>query len=203
VLALYDEANRILVYAKARVITKNEDLKDATNDLAVIAKLKKALTEKRNEFVAPVREYLNDFNDVFKRMLAPILEADTITRDQMKAFRAEQERQIAEAKQIEDDKLALAQREAALHHGETTVDLTPVEAPPVVPQRVRTDIGMASTTKVHKWEVIDLSKVPSDYLKIDAGKVSDMVKASKGTISIPGIRVWTEDSIRITTRKGD
>lgn len=197
---LYAEAVHLLELAEARVITENADLKSATEDLSVIARLKKALNEKKDEFVKPVRAFLNDFNDTFKTMLEPIEEADRITRDKMKDFRAEQQRKIAEAQAIEDEKLALAQREAELKGGEITVDLTPVEAPPAVPERVRTDIGMAGTAKVHKWEVTDKALVPEEYKVVDAGAVGRVVKASKGTIVIPGIRIWQEDTIRVTTR---
>ena len=200
VKALYAEGVHLLELAEARTITENADLKSATEDLSVIARLKKALTERKDEFVKPVRAFLNGFNDTFKTMLEPIEDADRITRDKMKDFRAEQQRKIAEAQAIEDEKLALAQREAELKGGEITVDLTPVEAPPPPPERVRTDIGMAGTAKVHKWEVTDKAAVPEEYKVVDAGAVGRVVKASKGTIVIPGIRIWDEDTIRVTTR---
>lgn len=200
VQALYAEAVHLLELAEARVITENADLKAATEDLSVIARLKKALSEKKDEFVKPVRTFLNGFNDTFKTMLEPIEEADRITRDKMKRFKADQQRKIAEAQAIEDEKLALAQREAELTGGEITVDLTPVEAPPPVPERVRTDIGMAGTAKVYKWEVTDKAAVPDEYKVVDAGTVGRVVKASKGTIVIAGIRIWEEDTIRVTTR---
>lgn len=200
VKALYQEATHLLELAEARVITENADLKSATEDLSVIARLKKALNEKKDEFVKPVRTFLNGFNDTFKTMLEPIEEADRITRDKMKGFKAEQQRKIAEAQAIEDEKMALAQREAELTGGEISVDLTPVEAPPPVPERVRTDIGMAGTAKVYKWEVTDKAAVPDEYKVVDAGAVGRVVKASKGSIVIAGIRIWEEDTIRVTTR---
>lgn len=200
VVALYQEALHLQELAEAREITTNEDLKPATEDLAAIAKLKKALTERKTEFVAPVREYLDGFNDAFKTLMAPILAADRITRDKMKRFGEDQQRRIDEAAQLDADKLNVAKREAALHQGEHTQDLTPAEAPPAVPQRVRTDIGTTGTSMVHKWEPVDLAQVPIEYLMIDAGKVGRVVKASKGTIIIPGIRVWSEPTITVRTQ---
>ena len=42
VVALYNEAQKLLGYANSRVIVNAEDTKAATNDLSLIAKLKKA-----------------------------------------------------------------------------------------------------------------------------------------------------------------
>lgn len=47
--ALFEESQSILRYAESRVIIANEDLNLATEDLSLIANLKKAIEEKRNE----------------------------------------------------------------------------------------------------------------------------------------------------------
>lgn len=200
VAALYEEATHILELAEAREITTNEDLKPATEDLSSIARLKAALTQRKAEFVKPVRGYLNEFNDAFNRLMEPIESADRLIRSRMLAFKQEQQRKIDDAARLDADKLDVAQREAALNQGEITQDLTPVPAPPPAPERVRTAVGTAGTSMVHKWEPVDESLVPRDYLKLDAGKIGNMVKASKGTIQIPGIRVWSEPTVTVRTR---
>jgi len=200
VTALRDEAQAIRHYAEKRIITVNADLTSATEDLSLIAKLKKALESKKKEYTQPIKEQLDHVNNAFKIILAPIEEADRITRSKILTFRTEQERRRVEAERIEQEKLRLAREEAALNDGEITVDLSPVAKPDAVPDRVRTDLGDSGTMKVYKWELVDIALVPREYLAINAGMVSSVVKASKGQIVIPGIRIWTEDTIRVSTR---
>jgi len=198
VRALVQQSRVILQYAEARVIIANIDLTLATEDLSLIAKLKKAIEEKRKEYVSPIRGKLDSVNSAFKTLLEPIEQADKITRTKILKFRQEQERKRQEAEAIEQEKRELAQREAALKDGEITVDLSPVEKPEAVPDKIYTEVGSASAMKVRKWEVVDFATIPNEYKVIDAGKVTKLVKAGIG--SIPGIRIWIETGLRVNTR---
>jgi len=201
VLDLYQEGVRLHQFAQARVITDNEDLKPAVDDLAVIAKTKKALEEKKADYVGPIRQHLNQVNDAFKDFLRPFEEADRITRGQVKSFRDEQTRKAAEVTRIEAEKLRLAQEEAALSGtGEHTQELGTAVAPPPVPEHTRTDLGTQGFQKVYKWEVTDFAQVPDQYKVINSGMVTGVVKGSKGKITIPGIRVFEDETVRINTR---
>ena len=195
---LYLEAQGFRDYAVARVIAANEDLKPATDDLSLIAKLRKAVEEKRKEYVSPIKEKLDAVNDAFKTLMAPIEDADRITREKIMAFRFEQNRIRLEAEAIEREKLELARREAVLKAGEITVDLSPVEKPPAVPSHVRTEVGTMGTMKVKKWEVMDFSKVPDDYKVVDSAKITRLVKGGIG--AIPGIRIWEEETVTVRAR---
>ena len=197
--ALYHEGVKLLEYAKAREITCNGDMKPATEDLAVITKTKQAIELIRQEYVKPIRHHLDAINTAFKEFTAPLIDADAINRKKLIIYRAEVERQIAEAQAIEQEKLDLARREEKLT-GEHTVDLAPVDTPEVASKRVHTDMGSIGTLKTYKWELEDITKVPREYLIPNAVLIGQMVRSSKGTISIPGIRVYSEDSIRVNTR---
>jgi len=197
--ALYNEGVKLLEYAKAREITCNGDMKPATEDLAVITKTKQAIELIRQEYVKPIRHHLDAINTAFKEFTAPLIDADAINRKKLIIYRAEVERQIAEAQAIEQEKLDLARREEKLT-GEHTVDLAPVDTPEVASKRVHTDMGSMGTLKTYKWELEDITKVPREYLIPNAVLIGQMVRSSKGTISIPGIRVYSEDSIRVNTR---
>lgn len=178
------EAERLREFAAARIISTNEDLKPATDDLAVIARVKKAVQAKKDEILQPFKAQVAEISQAFDELLRPLNEADTINRNK-----------IAEFRRIEQDKLALAQREAAAKGGEFTTEL---QKP--VPERTRTAMGTQGFQKVYKWEVTDKAAVPDQYKIIDAGKVTGVVRGSKGTIEIPGIRIWTDETVRINTR---
>ena len=127
VMADFYTALRLREYAGARIIATNDDLKSANNDLIIIRKVKKALEEKRKEYLSPFQSHIKEINEAYSTLMEPINEADIITVGKILVFRKEQKLKIREVEAIEAAKLALARREAELKGGESTVDLTPIE----------------------------------------------------------------------------
>jgi len=201
IVAFYNEALRLKEYADARVIVTNDDLKPANDDLVIIRRIKKGMEGKRKEYLTPFQDHIKETNDAFKTLMEPIEQADKITSEKMLAFDAEQKRKRREAEAIEAEKLALARREAELNNGEITIDLTPIEKPELVPDRIRTVMGSSGQRDNWKWEVIDFKLVPDDYKIINAGVLTPMVKASKGRVPIPGIRIYNEPIIAVNVTK--
>ena len=201
VLALYNEGIKLREFALIREIKTNDDLVPATDDLAIIAKLKKAIEEKRREYTDPIRGHLDAVNAAFKEFIEPLTEADTVNRDKIKEYRTEIERKRAEAEAINREKMELARREAELSGtGEFTIDTTPVEAPEEARRRVHTGLGSLGTQRIYKWELVDISQVPKDYLMVNAALIGQVVRSSKGSIVIPGIRVYEDEVVRVNTR---
>ncbi len=193
--AFYQQALALRDFAIARVILTNEDLEPANDDLILIRRVKKAMDEKRKEYLKPFQDHVKETNEAYKTLMQPIEEADTVTAGKMLTFGAEQERKIREAEAIEADKLALARREAELNSGEITVDLTPIKKPEPVPDRIRTGMGMSSQRDNWQWEIVDINQVPREYLMVNAGMLTPIVKASKGRLTIPGIRIYNKPII--------
>lgn len=213
VLSLLAQADGLLRVAKARVIATDEGMKLATDDMAIIAGVSKALAEKKEEYYRPVKAHLDAITAAFQTLMAPILEADRITRGKWTACRNEQARKKAEADELnrkrqaeadETNRMAMevARRQAAFNGtGEITVDLTPVVAPPPVEApapivKIRTDLGTAQVTHNWKFEVVDSKQVPDDYKMVDLAKLGKVVRA--GLHVIPGCRIWDEEGTRVT-----
>lgn len=192
----YEEALRALDYAEKRVITTVEHVKAATDDLALISKLKKAMEEKKREYLDPLKLQADAIRATYDYLMAPIRQADGLTRDKMLSFSQEQERLRREQEEINRQKKELAEREAALN-GTAVEPVELVEVAPEVPKSVATDLGTTRITTIWKWEVIDLSLVPDEYKILDATKVGKVVRA--GLRSIPGIRIYPDESLRVTT----
>lgn len=191
---LLTEATKLKEYALSRIILVPADLTFITDDLALIGKVKKALLEKKAEYLKPIKAFSDSVAGVFTLIMEPLEEADRLNRKKLTDYRAEIARKQAEALAINREKEELARREAALNHGEITIDTTPVEAPTQV-QRVRTAMGTVGTQKVRKWELVDIKLVPDEYKLVDAAKVTKLVKAGIGSIS--GIRIWEEETIKV------
>jgi len=204
VLKLYGEGKSLESYAISTTITNLDDIKRGTEDLSMIANLKKALEERRKEYTAPLNSHLREINDTFKNMVQPIDSANDILRTKILAFNKEQQRLKDEAVKAEELIRQATEIQAKLTQqtGEIFPDIPTVSVPEVVvSKKVYTSVGDMSTRKNMKWEVVDIALVP-DYLKIvDAVKVGKMVRAGIGAIA--GIRIWEEDSLVIKARKGE
>lgn len=197
IAALYEEGVRLELYARERIIESIEDVKAATDDLSIIAKLKKALEEKRKEYIGPINEHLKTVNGVFKSFVEPLSQADSITREKVLAYRAQQESIRVEQERINQLRMQAAEAEMKLK-GELSEPLGLVEVAPNAATRYQTDSGTLGTAKIKKWEVTDITLVPIEYLVVDTVKIGKVVRA--GIPGIPGIRIWEEDSLRITAR---
>jgi len=198
VLQLLCEANKLRDYAESRVIKNDDDLKLATDDLAIIAKVKKSMADKKAEYYKPVKAHLDAITASFQILLTPVEDADRITRMKWTTYRTDQVRRQAEADEINRQKEELARREAAFNGtGEITVDLTPAVAPVPV-AKVRTDLGSAQTTKTWRGEVIDFKLLPEEFKMPDYVKLGRVIRA--GLHIIPGVKIIEEENIRVTTK---
>lgn len=199
VQSFYDQALKLAEYAEARDIAITEDLKPATDDLSIIAKVKKALEAKRKEFIQPLQDHIKAINDVFKRLMEPIEIADRVTRSKILAFQAEQDRIRREQEEINRKRQEAAEAEMKLK-GELSESVNLVEVSPEAPKRVSTEMGTVGQRDNWKWEVVDFALVPDEYKMINSGILTPVVKASKGKIIIPGIRIFNEPIIAVNTR---
>jgi len=197
--SLYQEAASLLQVAKKRVITTNEDLKPATDDLAIIAVCKKAMFARKTEIVEPFKAKLDLVNQAFADLMFPILEADRLTRGQVTTFDNEQRRKTAEAQRIEDEKLKLAQDEMKLT-GEHTQELGTAVAPPPVPERTRTDLGTLGGRTNWKARVVDFALLPDEYKLPNEPLLNSFARSTKGERPIPGVEFYDDRVVTMRTR---
>jgi hypothetical protein len=197
VVALYSEGVKALEWAQLRVICDDLDVKIATDDLSVISTRKKVMEEQRKSYTGPLNDHLKMVNEAFKRFMEPWNQADVLSRSKILTYRAEQERQRQEQERINRLREEVARAEMELK-GEISEPVGLVQVAEEAPARYRTDTGTTGTAKIKKWEVVDLKLVPLEYMMIDASKVGKVVRA--GIPSIPGIRIWEEEGLRITPR---
>jgi hypothetical protein len=196
VVAIYEESCKLLGYAQSRSVKTAEDAKLATDDLAIIANLKKAIEAKRKDYTGPINEHLKAVNQAFQEFTQPLKDADEANR--LKILRYEKEQRLNREEQERINRLRIEAAEAEMKlKGELTesVNVVEVQAPPA--KIIRASMGKASTFNIWKWEVVDIDQVPKMYLVPDAPKIKKMVEAGG---SIPGIRAWQEPSLKVTAK---
>lgn len=197
IIVLCNEAFELREFAEARVITEVAHLTPATEDLSIIARLKKALEEKRKEYIKPLQDHVKAINDAFKFLMEPIEVADQVTRKKILAFQAEQERIRQEQERINALRIEAAKKEMELK-GELTEPVDLVEVIPEAPDRVETDLGASGMATIWKFEVVDFALLPDRFKMENATLIGKVVRA--GEREIPGVRIWSEKNLRVTTK---
>ncbi len=199
VVAFYNEALGLKKYAEARVIAATDDLKPATEDLSLIAKLKKAMEEKRKEYVKPLQDHVKSVNDTFKTLMEPVEMADHITREKILAFQLKQKLIREEQERINALRLEAAKKEMELK-GELTESVNLVEVTPEVAKRTTTDMGSAGMRDNWRWKVVDFSLVPDDYKVIDSAMLTTIARKHHDSKPVLGIEFYNEPILAVNTR---
>ena len=196
VLGFYDEAKKLLDYANARVIMSLDDAKLAADDLSMIAKLKKAMESKRKDYLQPFQDHVKEVNEIYKVLMQPIEIADMVTRSKVLSFQREQAELKAKQEEINRLRMEAATKEAELNNGEIKESVNIIDVV-TVPTHVYADNGTLGTSKVWKFEVEDLTKIPLEYLIPDMVKIGKVVRAG---VKIPGVKSWQESSLRVNSK---
>ena len=199
VKAFYNEAIKAKEYAEARVIATVDDLKPATDNLSLIAKLKKAMEDKRKEYVKPLQDHVKAINDAFRTLMEPIEHADAVIRQKILNFQLKQRLIREEQERINELRLLAANAEMELK-GELTESVNLIEVIPEVIKRTMTDMGSTGMRDNWTWELEDIKLVPVEYLMVNAGILTPVVKASKGKIPISGIRIFNRPILAVNTK---
>ena len=194
VIAFYNQALSLRDFARARVIACNDDLKPANDDLILIRKVKKAMEEKRKDYLKPFQDHVKETNEAYKTLMEPIEEADKITASKMLAFDAEQERKRKEQERINAERMKLAQDEMKLN-GELSESVNLIEVIEPLPKQVRTDMGSSGQRDNWTFAVVNFALVPDEYKMLDSTKVGKLVRA--GMRNIPGLNIFNKPSITV------
>ena len=196
VIGFYDEAKKLRDYANARVIMSLDDAKLAADDLSMIAKLKKAMESKRKDYLQPFQDHVKEVNEIYKVLMQPIETADMVTRSKVLSFQREQAELKAKQEEINRLRMEAATKEAELNNGEIKESVNIIDVV-TVPTHVYADNGTLGTSKVWKFEVEDLTKIPLEYLMPDMVKIGKVVRAG---VKIPGVKSWQESSLRVNSK---
>lgn len=203
--------------ASAIVIRNDEDYSIA----AEYAKKVKATQKKVDAYWEPMRESTyNAYKKVMdhkKEMVDPLKKAEKILKDKMSRFINEKERKRREA---EEKLRALAKaemekklQEAAKAEAEGDLfgaEMAKAEAEvmdniSVTASTPKTPVKAAGVSQSKAWKItgINLRELPCEYAGMllrpaDEKAIMQLIKSSKGTISIPGVQY--EETVQISVR---
>jgi uncharacterized membrane protein YqiK len=200
------------------VITTQPDYSGAGDDLKCIKAKTKEIDDLRKSITRPMDDAKAKVMEFFKKPLDFLAKAENSVKSAMLTYqqeqeriRKEEERRIAEAQRLEAEKLrkqaeaeakkaetlktAKAQENAAARAAELQAQAQAVESTTtVVPSTVEAVAGI-STKTIWTFEIIDVKKIPREYLIPDEKYIGQMATATKGKKEIPGIRIFSKEII--------
>ena len=186
--AIVEQKNGIVEKANTFVLDNEEKLGTASQVISWIAGAKKTYESLRKKLVQPLNDHVKMINDMFKTEVSPLEQADQVMRGKMISYQQLKEKKVAEERaRIEAEAKKLAKKEQ--------VPIKEVLKSTELPQ-AETKVGNTVFKKYWTYEVVDLKKVPREYLVLDTTKVQKVVNA--GIREIDGIRIFETD--RIATR---
>lgn len=144
-----------------------------------------------------------------KRHSAPVEQAERIVKGKIGVYLTEKERlrrqeeeKLRELARKQEEERRLAEAEALEKEGkneeaEAIID-EPVETLAVVIEDTTPKVeGISKTRKAYKFRIVDEAKIPREFLRPDEVKIGQIVRATKGTLQIPGVEIFSEDVIAV------
>jgi len=170
---------------------------DYQTGLAFVTEIKttfKAAEADRVAITGPLNEALRRINAKYKAPMDRLKAAQRTIEARCGAWYAERQRKAraAEAKALAAQQAKLAaQRERADQLGVAAPLPAPVAPRIVEPAKtVKFEGGASATMKaVKRWRVVDITKVPLEYLTTNDTKIGQVVRAG---VEIPGIETYDE-----------
>jgi hypothetical protein len=173
--------------ASKLTIKKEADLIEATNILKLIKNKKTEIEEARQSWVDPLNQQVKRLNEIFRQAMVPLQEADTELRQAVLSYRQVLEARET-ARQVEAQKKAIS---VAKRANTDVGEVTPVE----IAKSVNTGMGQITVSKVWDFEILDLSKVPSQYIQIDVPVVRQAIQDGKR--EIPGLKIFQKEILSV------
>ena len=178
--------NEIIIKEAHEIVITKDTMSDAVEILSKLNQQLDKVTEEREKVTAPLNAALKAERARWKPHETALEGAITALRTAMTAY------QTNARKEEEAAKLKLAERVAkGTLKVETAVKkLDNLETPDA---KVFTESGTVSFTSVKKFELEDITKVPTEYLLLNEVAVR---KAMKEGVELAGIRYFTEEVVR-------
>ncbi len=195
-LALPDQARQVRVIDNPSMEKANGLLMDVRAIRKEIQDTFKPLAEKAHQAHKAILEQQ-------KKTEAPLVEAEGILKAQIKSYmdeverlRREEERRLQEIARKEEEERRIAEALQAEAEGNKEEAEAILEEPAYIPMpTVKADIPKVDNRlfrKVWKFKVVDIKKIPIQYLVPDMVKIGGVVRAMKDKTDIPGIQIYEE-----------
>jgi hypothetical protein len=222
---LAGEAQQLTLKSKDYVIKGAVDAGFVNEVLVATKSLLAEIEAARKQQTKPFKDQAKSIEDQWRGHTASLEDLRTMLDRKLLIWtQAEQERiarEQAEARRLQDEAArkeaeAEAARLAALEAGDTArAEAAAVEiesasqamtqarmAEPVdAPRGIRSDSGTSGLVENWTFKVVELDKVPREWLILDEQKVRAAVRGKNGLRNIPGLSIYAEQSLATRQRR--
>lgn len=136
--------------------------------------------------LAPLRDHVNKEQTAWNIEQEKVRKAEE-DRLRQEALKAEEDRRLADALQAEKE----GNKEEAI-----AILEEPAFVPPPIVESLTPKISGQAMVTTWRWRLIDINKLPRQYLQVNESAVNQVVRALKGKTVISGIEVYPEQSMR-------
>lgn len=189
-------------------ITSPEEYESAANYRKQILDKLSFLENLRLSITRPLDKAKSNIIDLFRRPINTLESIESKLKEKIISYKEEQEAIQKEAQRKSDEearkkeeaerKRLEAQAKKADAKGDTDkaeelrerkeeVFVPAIVIPTAVPK-----VAGLRIMKIWRYKIIDVKKIPAEYMIPDEVKIGKVVKATSGTINIPGIEVYQE-----------
>ena len=168
------------------------------------------IENKRKELVKPFQLAVKKLNDFFSVPLNQLKTAENLIKQALITYidlkekeRIEEEMKLRAAAEKETAKLEkkadrLEEKGQTEKAEEIRLDAKSIPIP-VVAKKVEKIKGV-SFKEIWKFEIIDLDKLPRKYLLPDLKTLGEIARSTKGKVTIPGVRIYSDKTVAGSTR---
>ena len=199
-LAVPDQAKQLTV------IANNDDYIKAGNILLTIKDLRKKIEASYKKIKQTIDAEKKTVLEEEREQDKPLLEAENWIKPLISSYLAEQEkiRKAEEDRLREQARLAEEERQlqAALaaeqsgnkEDAQAIID-EPVYVPPIVVQKSVPKVAGISMSKQWKYRIVDINKIPREYMMPDEKRIGGVVTKMQGQVPIPGVEIYVVDVV--------
>jgi len=174
--------NGAVVVTKANILTVTT-ITQENKAYEILKAIKAQLTlieKKRTSITGPLNQSLREANTMFKTLAKPLNDARKIINDKVLEFKLAQEEKAAK-------KMATKEKIQASHVARGH------EAHELVPEVAET--GDSVMQKRWTYDLVDISKVPAEYLQLNLGAIRKAING--GEQNIPGLKIYQKPTLSV------
>lgn len=197
--------------ARAIQVVDNETYSQAGEILVTIKGLRKEIGAAFDPIIKKAHEAHKEAKAQKDKAEAPLIEAENIIKPALAAYdreqerlrREEEERQREIARKAEEERrlreAEQAEKEGRNEEAQAMIE-EPVYVPPVVIEKTTPKVQGISMQKVWKFRIVNEALIPREYMAPDQVKIGGVARATKGSIQIPGVEIYSEDIVKAGAR---
>ncbi len=183
--SLKQRLESIVITAKNIPVMNEDGFRKITNLYAESKDWEKKIEFSRKQANAPDQDRINARNDKAKELLAPLKQIQMIAKDKTHHYQM----MLEDIKKKEEERV------------KDIVDLLGLDDMPYIPpvdKTLRGDGAVVYTRTVMKFRIIDESKVPAKYLRVDEDAIERDIKLGVG--SIEGVEIYEDKVTQLKSR---